>query len=109
MTVSIGPGWTVDNGWTLGSGSSGVGAWNFNGANDLIILDLVMPETDGFEVLERLKEKGINNVPIIVLSNLGQGEDVERAMSLGAFKYIIKSNVSIHSGVTSISIGVTVG
>lgn len=69
---------------------------------DLIILDLVMPETDGFEVLEKLKERGINNIPIIVLSNLGQEEDVERAKALGAFKYIIKSNVSIHQMVESV-------
>lgn len=70
---------------------------------NLIILDLVMPEMDGFEVLRKLKEeKDIHNVPVIILSNLGQPEDIERAKELGVFKYIIKSNVSIHQMVESV-------
>ncbi len=70
---------------------------------DLIILDLVMPEMDGFEVLKKLKEeKDLRDVPVIVLSNLGQPEDVERAKAMGIFKYIIKSNVSIHQMVESV-------
>ena len=70
---------------------------------DLIILDLVMPELDGFEVLKKIKEeKDIRSVPVIVLSNLGQEEDIERAKALGVFKYIIKSNVSIHQMVESV-------
>lgn len=70
---------------------------------DLIILDLVMPEMDGFEVLKKLREeKDIRNVPVIILSNLGQPEDIERAKQLGVFKYIIKSNVSIHQMVESV-------
>lgn len=70
---------------------------------DLIILDLVMPEMDGFEVLKKLREeKDIQNVPVIILSNLGQPEDIERAKQLGVFKYIIKSNVSIHQMVESV-------
>lgn len=70
---------------------------------NLIILDLVMPEMDGFEVLKKLKEeKDLRDVPVIILSNLGQPEDVERAKALGVFKYIIKSNVSIHQMVESV-------
>ena len=70
---------------------------------DLIILDLVMPEMDGFEVLRKLKEeKDLKDVPVIILSNLGQEEDIERAKELGVFKYIIKSNVSIHQMVESV-------
>ncbi len=70
---------------------------------NLIILDLVMPEMDGFEVLKKLKEeKDLRDVPVIILSNLGQPEDIERAKELGVFKYIIKSNVSIHQMVESV-------
>lgn len=70
---------------------------------NLIILDLVMPEMDGFEVLKKLREeKDLRDVPVIILSNLGQPEDIERAKELGVFKYIIKSNVSIHQMVESV-------
>lgn len=70
---------------------------------NLIILDIVMPELDGFEVLKQLKSKpDFKNVPVIVLSNLGQQEDIDRALSLGAFRYIVKSNVSIHDMVESV-------
>lgn len=70
---------------------------------NLIILDLVMPEMDGFEVLKKIKEeKSLHDVPVIILSNLGQQEDIDRAQALGVFKYIIKSNVSIHQMVESV-------
>ena len=58
---------------------------------DLILLDMVMPKIDGFEVLEKLQEEG-NTSPIIILSNLGQGEDINRAKNLGAADYLVKSN-----------------
>ncbi len=70
---------------------------------NLVILDLIMPETDGFEILKKLKkETWAKNVPVIVLSNLGQEEDINRAKELGAYKYVIKSNVSIHQMVESV-------
>ncbi|MES2930453.1 MAG: response regulator [Patescibacteria group bacterium] len=61
---------------------------------DLIILDLIMPQTDGFTVLEKLKEKG-NKTPVIVASNLRQEEDFSRAKSLGAVDFIVKSRSSL--------------
>lgn len=61
---------------------------------DLIILDLVMPRLDGFAVLENMKAKN-DATPVIVASNLGQANDIKRAMSLGAIDYFIKSNISI--------------
>ncbi|MDD4319075.1 MAG: response regulator [Candidatus Peribacteraceae bacterium] len=64
------------------------------GKYDLILLDLIMPEVDGFEVLEAMKQKKIKT-PVIVLSNLGQDEDRERAKSLGASDYFIKANTPI--------------
>jgi len=61
---------------------------------DLILLDLVMPKIDGFKVLEASKEKNIG-APIVVLSNLSQDEDTNRAKSLGALKFFVKSNTTI--------------
>jgi len=62
----------------------------------LILLDLIMPRMDGFETLERLKKDAkLKNVPVLVLSNLGQETDIERAMELGAEDYLVKSNISL--------------
>lgn len=57
----------------------------------VILLDIIMPEMDGFTFLEQFKKK----TPVIVLSNLGQDEDRERAKSLGAKNYLVKSNTPI--------------
>ena len=64
------------------------------GPFDLMLLDLVMPIKDGFEVLAELKEAK-NKIPVIVLSNLGQEEDEGRVRELGAKEYFIKSNTSL--------------
>jgi len=61
---------------------------------DLVILDLIMPKLDGFGFLEEAKKAGIKT-PIIVASNLSQPEDEEKARSLGAKDFYIKSNVSV--------------
>jgi DNA-binding response OmpR family regulator len=60
---------------------------------DLILLDLILPGIDGFEVLARKKDDPmIASVPVIVLSNLGQKEDVEKGLGLGAADYLIKAH-----------------
>jgi DNA-binding response OmpR family regulator len=59
----------------------------------LILLDLLLPGIDGFEVLRRLKkDRESAGVPVLVLSNLGQREDIDRAMALGAEGFLIKAN-----------------
>jgi CheY-like chemotaxis protein len=63
---------------------------------DLILLDLIMPKLQGFEVLRRLKEDPATAaIPVIILSNLGQERDVKQAMDAGARAYFIKSNLSL--------------
>lgn len=69
-------------------------------APDLVLLDLLMPRMDGFEVLERLKaNEATKHIPVLVLSNLGQKDDVERCMKLGAAGYIIKAHALPHETV----------
>jgi len=63
---------------------------------DLVLLDLIMPKVQGFQVLEALKADPVTSgVPVIVMSNLGQDADVARAMAGGAAAYFIKSNTSL--------------
>lgn len=60
---------------------------------DLILLDLILPGADGFEVLSKTKaDPLVASIPVIVLSNLGQKEDVERGLKLGAVDYLIKAH-----------------
>ena len=60
-----------------------------------ILLDILLPGMDGFEVLEKLKSDPITSgIPVIVVSSLGQREDIEKARSLGAAGYMIKSHIS---------------
>jgi DNA-binding response OmpR family regulator len=63
---------------------------------DLILLDLIMPKLNGFEVLRELKQDLLTaSIPVIVLSNLGQEGDVQHAMEGGAAAYCIKANLSL--------------
>lgn len=60
---------------------------------DLVLLDVVLPKKDGFEILEGLRaNERTKNLPVILLTNLGQKPDVERGMKLGANDYIIKAH-----------------
>lgn len=60
---------------------------------DLILLDLILPSIDGFEVLSRMKkESTLASIPVIILSNLGQKDDVERGLKMGAVDYLIKAH-----------------
>lgn len=60
---------------------------------DLLLLDLILPGIDGFEVLSQIKKiPEISKLPVIILSNLGQKEDIERGLNLGAIDYLIKAH-----------------
>jgi len=60
---------------------------------DLILLDLILPGIDGFEVLSKIKEDPVlSQIPVIILSNLGQKDDIERGLKIGAADYLIKAH-----------------
>lgn len=63
---------------------------------DILLLDIIMPHLNGIEVLEKLrKDSKYNNLPVIVLTNLGQPADAKRVDELGAMAYLIKANLSL--------------
>lgn len=60
---------------------------------DLVVLDIILPVMNGFDYLEaKAKVPAIAGIPVIILSNLGQREDVERGMKLGAKDYLVKAH-----------------
>jgi len=62
-------------------------------APDAMLLDVVMPELDGFEILETIRKENLApNTKIIILSNQGQESDIEKAKALNAAGYIIKAS-----------------
>lgn len=60
---------------------------------DIVLLDILLPKLDGFAVLEKLKaDKEVKNIPVILLTNLGQKDEVEKGLRLGAEDYMIKAH-----------------
>ena len=63
---------------------------------DLILLDLILPKLQGLEVLKKLKEDiATQNIPVIILTNLEEMENVNKALELGATTYLVKANYSL--------------
>ena len=60
---------------------------------DIILLDILLPKLDGFAVLEKLKaDPATKGIPVILLTNLGQKDDVEKGLRAGAVDYLIKAH-----------------
>lgn len=63
---------------------------------NIILLDLILPKMDGFEVLDELKKNDeTKDIPVIVLTNLESSQDIEKALSLGASNYLVKANYDL--------------
>ncbi|MEI6581015.1 MAG: response regulator [bacterium] len=63
---------------------------------DLILLDLLLPDVDGFTILEKVRQNKIfQSIPVIVFSNLSEEKDVSRATKLGISEFMIKSNFTL--------------
>jgi DNA-binding response OmpR family regulator len=60
---------------------------------DMVLLDIIMPKLDGFATLKEIrKDEGIKDVPVILLTNLGQDQDIQKGKDLGADDYFVKAN-----------------
>ena len=60
---------------------------------DLILLDIILPKMDGFEVLKKLKkDENVSEIPIIILTNLSDASDIQKTLDLGATTYLVKAD-----------------
>jgi len=70
---------------------------------DLLLLDIILPRKDGFEVIKELKaDEKTKNIPIVLLTNLESLGDIEKALQLGAMTYLVKSDYSLEEIVVKI-------
>ncbi len=70
---------------------------------DIILLDILMPKMDGFEVLQKIRASDdTKNIPVILLTNLGQKDDVKKGLALGADGYLIKAHFMPSEVVTKV-------
>lgn len=70
---------------------------------EIILLDLILPGVDGFEILAQIKkDENLKDIPVMVISNLGQKEDIDRAMGLGASDFLIKANYTLDEIITRV-------
>lgn len=92
-------------GWTTILLSEGAAAMTYLAETppDVVILDLALPGTSGFEIFEAIrKDTKWKDTPVFVLTNSDQGEDLARAKKLGAVEYIVKVNTGINEIVEKI-------
>lgn len=76
-----------------------------NETPDLVLLDLILPKKNGFEVLEELKkDPSTKSIPVIVLTNLEGSAEVERALALGANTYLVKANYKLDELLSKIEV-----
>jgi len=70
---------------------------------DLLVLDIVLPNIDGWELLKKIRtELGFEDLRVVVFSNLSQKADVERSLEFGVIKYFVKANFTPSEGVEEI-------
>lgn len=63
---------------------------------DIVLLDILVPGIDGFEILKMIKaSETLKHIPVILLSNLGQKEDIEKGEQLGAVRFLVKATVTL--------------
>ena len=63
---------------------------------DLILLDIILPKKDGYEVLQEIKSnEATKDIPIVLLTNLGSISDVEKALEMGATTYLVKADYKL--------------
>lgn len=86
-----------NDGYTVAVAGNGV--WGLKNAQEkqytIIIMDIVMPEMNGYNLLKGLKANSVNkNTPVIVLSNSAQDQDIKKALDCGADCFLLKANIT---------------
>ncbi len=80
--------------FVAGDGEAGV-LMAHNSHPDLILLDILMPKADGYDMLRELKgSKDMRDIPVIIFSNLSQKDEIEKGLKLGARDFIVKTSVT---------------
>ncbi len=80
---------------TASDGEEGVHAAK-GGLPNLILLDIILPKKNGYDVIKELKaDEKTKNIPIILLTNLGSLSDIEKALALGATTYLVKGDYQL--------------
>jgi DNA-binding response OmpR family regulator len=88
----------------MNNGRDAVG-WLETNIPDIVLLDIMMPYMDGIEVLKELRQKdSCKEVPVIMLTNLSEKENIREAISLGANDYLIKSHFTPSEIVTKVNV-----
>ncbi|MFH0987431.1 MAG: response regulator [Patescibacteria group bacterium] len=83
------------NGFEIGLATDGETGYKMaeEGKFDLILLDLLLPKIDGFKLLEKIKgNRSLKDTPVIILTNLGEKESIEKGKEMGAIDYLVKVN-----------------
>ncbi|MBP9715418.1 MAG: hypothetical protein QG583_804 [Patescibacteria group bacterium] len=81
---------------TASNGTDAIKKVDSNVKIDLILLDLMLPDVDGFMVLEKIRDnKALVTIPVIVFSNLSEDKDIQRVKKLGVSEFMIKSNFTL--------------
>jgi DNA-binding response OmpR family regulator len=62
---------------------------------DLVLLDIILPKKDGYEVLTEIKKGELKETPVLILTNLGEMDNVQKALALGAMTFMVKSDFSL--------------
>ncbi len=68
----------------------------FSSSFQLVVLDLMLPYVDGFQILEHIRNVESSSVPVLILSNLSQPEDISRVKALGATDYLVKATTPLN-------------
>lgn len=87
----------ADEGFEVVSAMDGEKGYELIKSNgfDTVLLDIILPRLNGFEVLKKIKEEKISHAPIVLLTNLGETKDVQRALDLGATNYLVKADYQL--------------
>lgn len=93
------------SGFSVDMAETGVGALDQMRRKkpDFVLLDIIIPDKNGFEVLEEMRmDDELRDIPVLIFSNLGQKSDIEKGKSFGALDYLVKSDFSMKEIITKI-------